>query len=183
MHVQSNRTRTRVHLYCTHSISAPHTTHTPHTHTHTPHTHTHHTTPPPTHTHTPHHTTPPPPTHTHTRHHLHSFLRHNWQYLWFLLKTYFFLNFFPRPPIFLPVQNRFYPSKWWVERSLHRATQAGDIITFFTCIHAVYFFFQFIFEFFYAPTVKNISHVYNVLKQILDIIWMNAMSHLHFFIK
>ena len=28
---------------------------------------------------------------------------------------------FYHPPIFLPVHIRFYPSKWWVDRSLHKA--------------------------------------------------------------
>ena len=39
----------------------------------------------------------------HTWHHLHSLLRHNWQYLWFL-------NIIFRSFIFLPVHPYFYPS-------------------------------------------------------------------------
>ena len=52
-----------------------------------------------------------------------SFLRHNWQYLWFW--KIFFCSFicYPSttcPPIFLPIYNGFYPSKWWVDGSLHK---------------------------------------------------------------
>ena len=38
-----------------------------------------------------------------------------------VLKTFFALSFFTRPPIFLPVHNGFYPSKWRVDGSLHKA--------------------------------------------------------------
>ena len=55
---------------------------------------------------------------THMWHHLHSFLRHNWQYLWF----------FTYPPIFLPIQNRFHPSKWRVGGSLHKAFVFGAVL-------------------------------------------------------
>ena len=53
-------------------------------------------------------------------HHLHILFRHNWQYLWFW-KNFFLLHLFTRPPIFQPVHNGFYPSKWWVDGSLLRA--------------------------------------------------------------
>ena len=61
---------------------------------------------------------------THIWHHLHSLLRHNWQYLWFW-KTFFAPSLcYPcchPPPVFLPVHNSFYPSKWQVDGSLHKA--------------------------------------------------------------
>jgi len=65
-------------------------------------------------------------------HHLDSLLRHNWQYLWFW-KT-FFAPFPPTcPPIFLPVHNSFYPSKWrvWEKRfvlDVNRKTTGTGIL-------------------------------------------------------
>ena len=36
-------------------------------------------------------------------------------------RPFFAPSFFTRPPIFLPVHVRFYPSKWQVDGSLHKA--------------------------------------------------------------
>ena len=57
-----------------------------------------------------------------------------WPYMWHPLKPIFkawvtnnFLDLFlllhvsARPVVFLPVHNRFYPSRWWVDGSLHKA--------------------------------------------------------------
>ena len=61
-------------------------------------------------------------TNTHmTPFHLHSLSRHNWQYLWFWKTFFLLLHFLPCPPIFLPVNNGFYPHKWRVGGSLHKA--------------------------------------------------------------
>ena len=58
----------------------------------------------------------------------HSFLRHNWDYLWFQGDPILFPNFFTQPPsIFLPVHNRFCPSKWWVDGSLHKDTSVTSL--------------------------------------------------------
>ena len=38
-----------------------------------------------------------------------------------VLEDLFAPSFFYRPPIFLPVRIRFYPSKWRVDGSLHKA--------------------------------------------------------------
>ena len=66
------------------------------------------------------------------RHHFHSLSRLNWQYLWFW-KTFFAPSFFypstTRPPIFLPIHIHFYPSKWWVDGSLHKPNVACMCVT------------------------------------------------------
>ena len=38
-----------------------------------------------------------------------------------VLEDFLFLNFVTHPPIFLPIHIRFYPSKWRVDGSLHKA--------------------------------------------------------------
>ena len=59
---------------------------------------------------------------THMWHHLQSLLRLNWKYKWFRKNFLIWLvHFFTHPPIFLPVHKGFYPSKWQVDRSLHKA--------------------------------------------------------------
>ena len=45
---------------------------------------------------------------------------HMWHNFHSLSRPFLFLHFFTRPPIFLPVHIRFYPSKWWVDGSLHK---------------------------------------------------------------
>ena len=42
-------------------------------------------------------------------------------------KPFFAPSFFTRPPIFLPVHIRFYPSKWQVDRSLHKAMVLSEM--------------------------------------------------------
>ena len=42
-------------------------------------------------------------------------------------RPFFSPSFFTRPPIFLPVHIRFYPSKWWVDGSLHKAMVHLDL--------------------------------------------------------
>ena len=56
---------------------------------------------------------------THKWHHWHSLLGHNWQYLWFG-KTFMLY--------FVPVHNRFYPSKWRMDRSPHKAMFRNDSV-------------------------------------------------------
>ena len=36
-------------------------------------------------------------------------------------RPFLLLQFFTRPPIFLPIHSRFYPFKWRVDGSLHKA--------------------------------------------------------------
>ena len=56
---------------------------------------------------------------THMWHHLHSLSRHNWQYVCFFTPLLL--------PIFLPVHNSFYPSKWRVDGSLHKAMTSNSM--------------------------------------------------------
>ena len=56
-------------------------------------------------------------------HHLHSLLRHNWQYGFG--RPILLFHFFIHPPIFLPVHNKFYPSKWQLDWSLHEVMDSG----------------------------------------------------------